>query len=293
MTPDATAVIVNWNCASMTINCVAHLQQLYPRLSIVVIDNGSKQEDVEDLTAGLPNTVALRVLANNGGYGHGVNQALLDPQLVPTRWAWLINPDSMPAPACLEELLARGDGALALSPRQVTSPDFEDPDFVVYASAATIVDGRTSPFVCQGCSRGAHDVSVVTGTGLLLDVRTFRTEGGFDESFFHYKEEFELVERMGRHGKVLLVCAARHWHQRGASLDHQSASAAYYRVRNEFLYVRRRQVRAPWDARSMRLLARTALTIAKPNTGSAVRWGLIVAAIDGMRNRGGPRVERR
>ena len=204
--------------------------------------------------------------------------------------AWLFNPDARPTIGSLESLLAHIDGAAALSPRQATGAHHGD----TYCSAAFKKGFKVSRFMCLGCDCGVHEVDVVTGTGLLVSIEDFQRAGGFDESYFHYKEEFDLVDRMSRTGAVRLVCNSLVIHERGGSLAHDSPRATYYQVRNELLYIDRAPESDPrkylqrirW---SLRTLWRTAETLATPRvTAKGERSQLLVKAlIDGWRRRGG------
>jgi GT2 family glycosyltransferase len=151
-----------------------------------------------------------------------------------------------------------------------------------------------APFRCAGCDLGAHEVDVVTGTGLMLDVAWALRVGLFDENFFHYKEEFDLVRRIGgAGGRVGLVCAAEVWHRRGGSLSGSSPRAQYYHHRNEVLYVRkhyphplRRLVREPVHYKN---LARAAVGTALGGRDRRRRsLGVLAGYWDGLRGVHGP-----
>jgi GT2 family glycosyltransferase len=249
-------VVVNWNSASDTISCLQEILATWPELRCIVVDNGSRGDDVLRLRSALPDTVRIVELASNGGYARGVNEGLQIAREHGLKWLWLINPDSRPLLGCLDELVMRSANAVAVGPLQFTSEEVGTTGRV-YASAAEICRGRARPITCAGCERGQHDVSVVTGTGLLVGVEAAANAGLMNESFFHYKEEFEFIERLGSFGSVRLVCAARMWHQRGASLSHDSLAARYLTWRNEVLYVRIRGGRWWWvTGRLLRLFAR-------------------------------------
>jgi GT2 family glycosyltransferase len=283
------AVIVNWNSSPDTLECVDHLRLLYPRLPILVVDNGSVDSDRAMLRAGLPRDVDLVISQENRGYAHGINQGLLAGKGRGFRWTWWINPDSRPRPGCLETLLSHSEGALALSPAQASSPSYAQGD-EVYLTAASIRRGRVTPVICEGCSAGVHAVDVVTGTSLLVDVQAAYGVGLLDETYFHYKEEYDVLERIGRLGPVRLVCIARTWHRRGASLAHESAAAQYYRVRNELLYLRRRRRTWAVAPRTGRLVVRTLWGIVRPGAARKVREATYRGLTHGLRGRGGPMV---
>lgn len=285
-TASVTAIIVNWNSAVDTLECVDHLVALHPGMGIVVVDNASDSGDFMALERGLGPEVELRRSPVNGGYASGVNRGLLVAKERGTRWAWLVNPDSRPRPGCLEELLKHSRGALALSPAQESSPSY-DSQADVYITAAMIRRGRVTPIVCTGCSNGGHEVDVLTGTTLLLDVQASFGLGLLREDFFHYKEEYEFVERLGRLGKLRLVCSARTWHRRGASLSQESPAAEYYRVRNELLYLRFRSRYWALKPRTVRFVLRVLLRALVWPTAPGVRDAALRGIKDGLLGRSG------
>ena len=93
---------------------------------------------------------------------------------------------------------------------------------------------------CDGCPAGVHDVDVVSGAALLVDLRVAEQVGYMDESYFHYKEEVDFCVRVRLTGeRVRFCCAYALRHERGGSLSHRSPMAHYYATRNELLFVRR------------------------------------------------------
>jgi GT2 family glycosyltransferase len=276
-------IIVNWNSSADTERCISEIHRLYPTMKVVVVDNGSSSGDRSSLQAlAHPTTVILR--DQNGGYAAGVNAGIRSLAIAGVTWAWLMNPDATPQPGSLEELLSRSDGAVALSPRQYSSST--DGAAATYPSAAYIRRGRVRSTMCEGCSVGQHEVDVVTGTGLIVSIADAMQVGLFDESFFHYKEEFEFIERVSALGAIRLVCNASVWHRRGGSLAGDSPKAAYFRTRNEILYLRKTS--RYWFAtpRLGRYLLRT---VGRTVTASSAhRRSTLEGLIDGLSGTGGP-----
>lgn len=243
---DVAMVVVNWNSAEEVIRVVKAVSAEHPGILSIVVDNNS---DDPGMLATLEAHALIDRRHDNGGYAAGVNRGLELARERGREWAWLMNPDALPYPGSLPTLLAVSDGCGLLGPRQLSSAAPLDPAAVQYVTAANLSGSKTEAETCSGCSRGFHDVQVVTGTGLLVRVNAAHEVGLFNEDFFHYKEEFEFAERMSRSSTVRYVCAARIWHQKGGSLAQTSAVAEYYRVRNELLYLRV-SLRSPWLLRS-------------------------------------------
>jgi GT2 family glycosyltransferase len=233
LSSDVLAVILNWNCAPDTIRCLRAVAAGVPAPEIVVVDNGSVDDSVARLK---DEPVTLLSLGDNLGYAGGMNAGIRAAYARGARWVWLLNADAVPRPGALAALLRVADRYAVAGSRQVTSADPGDPHPSAYTVAAVLPKGKVRPFGCPGCPAGVHDVDVVTGASLLLDVGRAVDVGLFDERFFHYKEEFDLARRLGSVG---YVCASEVWHARGGSLPRSSPAARYYHHRNEVLYVRK------------------------------------------------------
>lgn len=233
------AVVLNWNCADDTIRCVRAVAAGGVVPEMVVVDNGSTDDSIDKLRA-LGDAVTLVRLDANLGYAGGMNAGIRVAHDRDAAFVWLLNADCVPRPDTLSALLAHADRFAVCTSAQTTSARPDDPEPEPYVVAATLPGGRVRPFRCAGCEVGAHDVDVVTGAAILLGVGWAVQVGLFDERFFHYKEEFDLVRRIAAAGgRIGLVCASQVWHRRGGSLAGSSPRAQYYHHRNEILYVRK------------------------------------------------------
>lgn len=239
MRNDVIAIILNWNCADDTIRCLRAVASGSTAPQIIVVDNGSKDDSVERLER-LDEPFSLVRLDHNAGYAGGMNAGIREARSRGAKWVWLLNADCVPRPEALTRLLERADHFAVAASLQTTSEHPDDAVSEPYLIAAMLPKGKVRPFRCSGCEQGEHQVDVVTGAALLLGMPWLDQVGLFDERFFHYKEEFDLVGRIrDAGGRVLLVCSSEVWHKRGGSLSGASPLARYYHHRNEILYVRK------------------------------------------------------
>lgn len=106
-------VLLNWNTPDLTLACLDSLARSTVRpWRIVVIDNASSGDDVEQITVAYPDVHLIRN-DDNRGYAEGNNQGferLLDAG---ADAVWVLNNDTEVAPDCLEKLidvLAKSEG---------------------------------------------------------------------------------------------------------------------------------------------------------------------------------------
>ena len=233
-------VIVNYRTPELTLRCVAALAQErrdLPDLSVMVVDGGSGDDSASKLRAGLADPVfagwtELLALPINGGFGYANNQAILRLlRATPApEFIHLLNPDAVIEPGAVRALLQE----LRANPRVgACGSQLLDEDGTVLGAAFRFPSPlrefarglRTS-----GISRrlGIKDVMIqaaapvdcdwVTGASVMLRVAALRETGLFDDGFFLYFEEVELMWRLQRGGwKIRHSTASRVMHVGGAA----------------------------------------------------------------------------
>ena len=216
-------VVVNWNRGSETLACVDRLAGF--DASVIVVDNGSTDGSAE-LIAGARPDVTLVETGANLGYAGGNNVGIRRALAAGARYVWVLNNDALPEHDALHELLAampEAAGCIATnSPGEGSARDHD------------------APVACPGCERGFHPADVVFGASLFFRAEALRDAGLFDETYFHYFEEVDLVRRLRDRGYAVgLACRAVTNHSTGTSLSARSAQALYYYVRNRIRFERR------------------------------------------------------
>lgn len=237
---DLAVVIVNYRTADLTLDCVASLlpaRAAFPTLRVMVIDghsnDGSAERIAESVTArGWDDWVTVLPLPVNGGFAFANNRAIaalaaagpLPPAIA------LINPDARVRPGALETLAARLDrepqaGAVGAQlihedgRRQASAFRFPTLRSEFCRGAGTgLFDKilREPPIVIE--SDVALEVPWVTGAAVMFRTKALRTTGMFDDGFFLYFEETELMHRLQRAGCTI-------WHEPAARVVHEGAAA--------------------------------------------------------------------
>ena len=100
-----TIVILNWNGYEDTSECIISLQKItYDNYQIVVIDNGSDEEDFNKLKNNLPNVKVLRSDVNLGFTG-GNNLGIKNSFEKKNDFILLLNNDTIVEPNFIQPLL--------------------------------------------------------------------------------------------------------------------------------------------------------------------------------------------
>lgn len=279
-------VLVNWNGWRDTLECLGSCARLdYPRLEVIVVDNGSTDDSVARLRERLPELRLVETGANLG-FAAGSNAGMLAAQQLGAAYFWLLNNDTIVDPAALTELVGvmRADPSVAIAASKILYRD--RPDTLWYAG------GFLSPVWGWAVHRGADepdaghcdevvDVDFATGCSLLARAETLATVGPLAEEYFLYWEDVDWCSRARRAGRrVVYVPGSRVWHTIGASLPPAGRRVKWrYEGRNRLLYYRRQRPSRLAQITLSSLLNVIYLALrGRPGDGLALLRGMVDAA---------------
>jgi N-acetylglucosaminyl-diphospho-decaprenol L-rhamnosyltransferase len=233
-------VIVNYRTPKLTAQCLAALEKERPafrRLRALVVDGGSADDSLAELTAVIERPefcewVTFLALPVNGGFGWANNEAirrLVSGGQQPL-YVHILNPDAeveADAVRALAEYLAAHPRVAAVG-SQLLEPDgsltdsaFNFPTLRGEISRGARTDAinrllRVSPAGIRPAT--AAEVDWTTGASVMFRVEALRQVGLFDEGFFLYHEELELMWRFRKAGwGVALEPRSRVRHLGGAA----------------------------------------------------------------------------
>lgn len=237
-------IIVNYRTPDLAITSVAALEEArsaFPGLRVIVVDGGSgdgSAERIADAVAvnGWNDWVTQLPLEVNGGFAFANNQAialLAESGDMPEAIA-LINPDARVRPgalAAMAALLDREPGAGAVGALlthedgRPQSSAFRFPsirgEFCRGARTGVIERLLRQPRTSIE-ARQALEVPWVTGAAVMFRTAALRQSGLFDDGFFLYFEETELMHRLRRTGWSI-------WHEPAAQVVHAGGAATRIR----------------------------------------------------------------
>jgi GT2 family glycosyltransferase len=258
--PGLVAIVLNYATPDRTILAVRSLQtSLVPPDGIIVVDNGSPDDSVDRLRAGLPDVRILETGVNLGFAG-GCNVGIAAALDRGARWILLVNSDIVLAAGAIGAMRAAAAAhpdAGILAPLVVRSdePERIDSAGISYAPAtgrmrhpahggdAASFDGRP-PFA----------VTAAMGCVLLVARPVFDRVGRFDEAWYYSFEDIDFCLTARRAGfAVICVPAAIALHHGQASIGRRSPRRIYFAARNHLRLASRcggswprRTIRAAW-----------------------------------------------
>ena len=223
-------MIVHYKTPEDTVAAAQAVAQTAPGAEILVVDNASGDGVAQDLASRVPSARLLREPSNRG-YGAACNRGARET----TRpFLLFLNSDACVRPEAVDRLVAALEsdpGAAAAGPR-LTGADGSLQSSIrllptpwrifCESSGLAFLFGGREPFSGHTATREDHgvrrNVEALMGAALLVRRAAFEQAGGFDERFFLYAEETDLMARWAAAGwRILFVPEAEVIHAGGRS----------------------------------------------------------------------------
>lgn len=246
MLPRVAIIILNWNNAADTLQCLNSVrQQSYDNLLTIVVDNASEDESVRQIRMAYPDTAVI-VNHRNLGYAEGNNVGMayalgLHPQV---DYLCILNNDTTIAPDFIARLVATAESDPTIGivgPKMYTM----EPANQLFAAGSSI-DWQQGRLNHRGIGwresaesffPQSADVDFIVGCGVLIRRGVLEEIGLFDTRYFLNFEDVDLCMRVRVAGyRVYYEADAHLWHRVSASLGQGSPRNTYYMVRNAFLF---------------------------------------------------------
>jgi GT2 family glycosyltransferase len=286
---DVSVVIVSYESRELLARCLEALAADAARAAsteIIVVDQASRDGTAAWLAAEHPG-VKLVALGENVGFGAGNNRGA---ERARGRWLLLLNNDAFVRPGAIDELVrfaearpeigAAGprllwpDGRLQRSCRRFPTVFRLATEFLYLRKLAP----RSR--ILNGFYYGefAHDepwrVDWLTGACLLVRRELYERLGGFDEAFFLYSEEVDLLYRAAQAGaETWYDPAAEVVHVWGGTAGRASALTLEEQARSHVRYLDKHASRAAAARARALILAGLRLRAARaPAYREAARW---------------------
>lgn len=221
MVPHVSILIVSYNTANMTRDCLESIQQGIKDHSyeVVVVDNRSIDGSAEVIANVYPDATLIS-LTENIGFARANNLAA-DKAI--GQYLLLLNPDTVVLPDAIDNLLAFAEarpeakiwGGRTLFPDGTLNPTScwgkmtVWSTFCIASGLRHVFSGSTffNPESYGGWARDSiRNVDIVTGCFFLINRSIWNQLGGFNPRYFMYGEEADLCLRASAIGARPLLC---------------------------------------------------------------------------------------
>lgn len=236
-------ITINFNQSGVTNQLLKSLKKIsWPNYEIIVIDNGSENEDYKNIDTSDPH-VKLICKYKNLGFAGGNNVGL---KAAKGDFLLLLNNDTEVAPDFIEpmvELFEKHTQAGAVSPK---IKFFDQPELIQYAGY-----GRLNPFTLRlkgiGFKKyddGSFDKVAQTnyahGCAMMIPRHVLETVGKMTEDYFLYYEEHDWSAAISRKGfQIWYQPNSLVLHKESVSVKKGSVLKTYFINRNRILFMKR------------------------------------------------------
>ncbi len=246
MPPKVAIIIVNWNGADDTIECIKSLKKCsYPNYETIIVDNGSNKGDVKLFENEFEKSIQIIKNNTNLGFAGGVNTGIKFALKRGADYILLLNNDTIVEPDFLNILIKYGERDSLIG---VLTPKicYYSAPHLIWSAGGYINKIRSSgvPFGERKKDDEFNEnrfISFASGCCMLIKRRIVTKIGLFDENYFLYLEDVDFCWRVLKEGyKILYVARSKIYHK--VNVTSKKASALlplYYTTRNRIYFARK------------------------------------------------------
>jgi GT2 family glycosyltransferase len=298
--PMVTLVILNWNNAPDTIECLESASLLdYPNYRVLVVDNGSTDGSASRIRTAHADVEIIET-GENLGYAGGNNVGVRRALTRRMEYICILNNDVKVAPDFLTELVSALEDSAGAGIATPLVAEMERSDRVwalgqeVEWMSGKVMRLHAGEDVSAQQSKAAFEVDVASGAAMLVKSEVFEHAGLLEELFYLYYEEVDWCLRVRREGyRILAVPSSLLWHRVSATLGPTSPVIDYYMLRNHLRMIGHHRSGASRLWLLTRIVLRSLVTIAayttKPHGGKRLphRNSRLLALRDALLGRWG------
>lgn len=290
--------VLNWNNAEITTRCVKSIMSVYIPddycLDILVIDNGSKNDDFNLLKSNILNLgVSLVRNPNNIGFAEGNNFALKYAIDNSYEYIWLVNNDAVVNNTVLLECIQMISAHPKLGGVTPCLAYEDDPCNVYFSGSRhnwvslSLENLRPDEMYPDDCVDGAW----IWATAAIYRVDALRQTGLLNGRYFAYFEDNDISERLLKCGWTTSVCCKSVvLHSKKADIKKLRHDYYYYLVsRNYQLFFHAHTPKQFRRFLRIRLLSRALIQVKRLRAENATNQAnaALVGCIDGFFGKGG------
>ena len=239
-----TIILINWNSGNKTKDCIESLfQSSYKKFNIIVVDNGSTDQSIEDLEQSYnqSNKIEFIKYFKNTGFCYANNRAMEKALSNNSEYIILLNNDMSVASDWLEKLIMtaeKNDNAVVFG----SKIKFKNmPDLLNSTGIHMNISGycwdRDFGEYDKNVNRETSSILAVSGGSMMIRSSILKDSGLLDEDYFAYYEDLEFCLRVRRKklGEIIYVNDSICYHEYSGSSSKMPVFRYYLAVNNFWL----------------------------------------------------------
>lgn len=243
--PLVSILLLNWNGIDFTNKCVVSLLKTnYRNREIILVDNGSFNNEAEKLQRKFKNQIRVVPLKENQGYAKGMNIAYENAR---GKYVMFVNNDMEFRSDWLDPLVSVLENNPAIGACQPKLVKLNDTKYFDYASAAGgYVDilgypfARGRIFTNTEKDLGQYEKIIkISWNGIFLARREVLEKTGlFNSLYFNYGEDMDICFRIYGQGHYIVnVPKSVVYHESGGALKKDLVKKMFFHHRNNLILI--------------------------------------------------------
>jgi GT2 family glycosyltransferase len=276
---DLSIIVVNYNTADSTINCIKSIlhQSFTHTIEIIVVDNKSVDDSVPRIKVSYPEVRLIENIANlgfaaanNRGIAVSKGRYLLllnsDTELLDDGLDTLVDMmDQEPTIMLLTCRLLNADGTIQPSLRRFPTLVSAFMDSLMLTPVAARVPLLQRFTLLEQDHSMQHDVQQVPGAFMMIRRDVLETIGKLDEEYFMYYEDVDFCLRLKKAGyRIVFQPSVEVRHFGGGTFRGHRIAATEQRLVSKVRYFKKHHSHTTWIVKilvSFELLIRTAYAL--------------------------------
>lgn len=239
-------VVLNYNGYKDTIECLKSLSKInYKNYKIVVVDNCSTDNSVENIKNYIVDNVYLLESNENLGFAGGNNIGIKFALENDAEYILLLNNDIIVDKDFLSNMI---DGFKNNFDVGMISPKiyyYDNKKLINSFGARKSLYGTIKNIGqnCKDCEKFSEDLFVdyIMGCCMLIKSDVIKKVGLLEEKYFMYLEESDYCEKVNKAFKIMVKSDSHIWHKEGSSTKKSFSKinyfSLYYCRRNSLLFI--------------------------------------------------------
>lgn len=250
--PKVFIILVNWNGWRDTVECLHSLRKLlYANSSVIVVDNGSTDESVKEITSRFPG-VTLIESKENKGFAGGNNVGIVYAIEHQADYVWLLNNDAVVDEYALTALVDRMEEHEGMGICGSKLVYYDQRDIIQALGGGSynkwlgitrnIAQNKPADIKVDR-NQVEERLEYIVGASMLVSNKFINEAGLLCEEYFLYYEELDWAMRAGEKFSLGFAPQSVVYHKEGSStggnqlhLNDKSEQSDYYQLKNRLKF---------------------------------------------------------